>query len=87
MKTITIPNLEDALYYKVLGLKAKLQTETWIDFLEKVTEKDSAISKETEAMFEKMRADTNKSPDDFLKELLDLYGAVEITHTLKVISQ
>ena len=38
MKSITIPNITDELYYKVLELKAKLKAKDWQDFLTKITE-------------------------------------------------
>jgi len=33
MKNILIKNVPDDLYYEVLELKAKLNCETWMDFL------------------------------------------------------
>ncbi len=37
VRNINIRDIPDTLYYKVMGLKAKLNAKTWIDFLEKIT--------------------------------------------------
>lgn len=41
VKAINIRRIPDSLYFKVLGLKAKLKAGDWVEFLQKVIESET----------------------------------------------